>query len=178
MAKAPLDLATAPLDEVKKHLKKLKSREAELELALTLRNDPTVEEQLVRMTTCVTDLKATEKSMQLAVTPVDEAEIEAQKAQIETRMTLLKAKLSAIVPGDRAEKLQQFYQDGLAAAERELNQLGMSKLLLKLQDHFNRTQAQLHQTYAEWQTQGIPEQFDPFEHIPGLDRYLEKPDNA
>jgi len=174
MAKKQIEYVTASMDELKAHLKKQKAQEALLELALSLREQPQLEDMLTRIVTCVAELKATERAVRLEqATNVDEEEAKLQTEVLNTRIAKLRERVIKFTGDDpNAVRMRQMYERNLREAEAQLELVGLSKKLLKFKQHFDTIQDELTQLVNEWKTNEAYKAFDLEDHIPGVGRYV------
>lgn len=174
--KKVLDFKTATVDELKAHLKKQKSQEAMLELALSVREHPELEDMLTRIITCVAELRVTEKSGILeAAVGVDADEADLQKSVLETQVVQLDTRLAALAGKEDAAsvRLHTMYSKAKEVAEAKLPLVGLSKKMLKFQEHFNRIQEELVELVGTWTSDEKLNVFSLEEQIPGVGKYVE-----
>jgi len=177
--KAVLDVANDSLDDVKKYLNKLKREEAKLEIALTLREFPEVEDILVRLVTCVVELSIVEKSIRLESVETNEQEAKTKQAQIQMQIDALKAKVATLVnDNDATKKLRVYYQGQADKLEVDKYSAGMSKKNIKYLEHYETLLRSLRQVYDNFvKDNKFPSTFDVFYHVLNLRKYLEVADD-
>lgn len=174
-----IDVANDPLDVIKTHLTKLKREEAKLEIALTLREFPEVEEELVRLTTCVVELDIVERSMKLESVGTDAEQLKATQSRIDMQIAALKAKIATLVnDNDATKKLRDYYGKQIEKLEVDKFSAGMTKKNLKYLEHYENLLHKLREVYNKFAAQNkFPETFDVFFHVLNLKKYLEIADD-
>ncbi len=175
--KAGIDFATATVEELTQHLLKLKKDEARLEIALTLRDFPQTEDCLVRLTTCVVELDVAERAMRMEASQTSAAEIQSKKDGIQSQIVGMEAKLVMLPDNEAGRKLRDFYTSCIAKLKTEIHTVGLSKKNVKFLEHFEATLRTLRRLFKQVTNQNFPENFQIFDHIPGLARYLEVADS-
>ena len=170
-----LDVANGSLDAVKAHLNKLKREEAKLEIALTLREFPEVEDMLVRLITCTVEIDLVSRSIRLESNETDAQEMKAKQAQIDLQVATLKAKLTTLVQDNEStRKLRTYYTAQIEKLQVDRFSAGMSKKNLKYLEHYESLLRKLRETYDKYVAQGkLPDNFDVFFHVPNLKKQLD-----
>lgn len=169
-----IDIANDPLEEVNAYLTKLQKEEAKLEIALTLREFPEVEEQLVRLVTCVVELSIIEKAVRLASTENNEQEKKEKQGLLELQISALRAKIVTLVNNNDATiRLKSYYLRRVGELELEQQTCGMTKKNMKYLEHYEELLRTLSKTYDKFKDNTFPPTFDIFYHVAGLKKYLE-----
>ena len=172
--KAVLDVANDSLDTLKAHLNKLKREEAKLEIALTLRDFPTVEDELVRLTTCVVELNSVERCMRLESTQSSADEIKNKQLQVQAQIDALKARIVVLPDNEHGVKLKEYYSKRVQELEVTKASAGMTKKNLKYLEHYEDMLRQLQSLFSKLDVEKkFPESFDVFFHVENLKKYLE-----
>lgn len=177
--KAVIDIANDSLEDVKAYLTKLKREEAKLEIALTLREFPEFENELVRLVTCVVELSIVEKSIRLESVETNEQEMKTKQAQIQMQIDALKAKILTLVnDNDATRKLKSYYQGQVQKLELDRYSAGMTKKNIKYLEHYETLLRTLRQVYDKFtKDTKFPPTFDIFYHCLGLKKALEIADD-
>ncbi len=179
MKKAAIDFANDSVETLQAYLVKLKKEEAKLEIALTLREFPTVENELVRLITCVVELGIIERSMRMEATQTSTAEIQSKKDQVEGQIAAINHRLVKLPPPGNAagDKLRVFYESQITQLRGSLHSAGMTKKNLKFLEHYETTLRTLKGMYDEFNKYKFPPAFDVFFHVNDLKKYLEIADD-
>lgn len=177
--KAVIDFANDPIEVIKAYLVKLKKEEARLETALTLRDFPTVENELVRLITCVVELSIIERSIRLESTQTNEDDMRAKQAQIQLQIDTMKAKLPTLInDNDATRKLREYYTGRIQALEISKYSAGMTRQNIKYLEHYERLLRALRKMYDSFVANSkFPESFDVFYHVVDLKKYLDIADD-
>lgn len=172
--KSNIDFIAAPLDDLKKHLKKKKAEEALIELALSLRDNPELEDKLARITACVAELRVTERAARLEEATMESSEdTEAQKQVLEKQKAGLEQRVekASKAEGGAQQKLLKVYKRSLDEVVTKLSMVGMSKKLIRFKEHFEKVQSQLVELVREWEADETLKEFQLEEHVPGVTEY-------
>lgn len=171
-----LDFRTATTDELKAHLKKQKAQEALLELALSLREHPELEDMLTRIITCVAELRVTEKHIRLEdVVGVDAEEVAVQKQALETQISKLDTRLISLESKTDSSsiRLKEMYAKSKEDAQAKLPLVGLSKKMLKLKEHYDKIHTELLELISVWSNDEVLNAFSLEDQIPGVTKYVE-----
>lgn len=175
MKKVAVDFANDSIETLRSYLIKLKKQEAQLEIALTLRDFPTVEEELVRLITCVVELGIIERSMRMESTQTSAIEVQAKKEHVQQQISATQERLVKLPPpGNSAgDRLRVFYEGQIKQLGDSLHSVGMTKKNLKFLEHYEETLLALKKLYDTFSKDKFPESFDVFFHVEALQHYLD-----
>jgi hypothetical protein len=179
MKKHVIDFANDSIELLQAHLSKLKKEEARLEIALTLREFPVVEDVLVRLTTNVVEIEIIERSIRLESTETTQQQVNEERTRIQAQIDAMKAKLVTLVnPNEATTRLKDYYTNRIKELEVTKFSAGMTKKNLKYLEYYERLLRSLRAMYDTFLRENkFPEHFDVFFHIPNLEKYLKVADD-
>lgn len=150
--KVPVNLATASLEELREYLRKAEDSTYVLELAVTLRSNPEIEEALTLIVAYVVDIKAMLKLLRAEAPKLSAKDIELAKAQLAAQIDVNKKKAALYANSTVAREVQlrNIYEKAVRDLSARLDNAGLPPAIVVMKDHYNKIVANLNNAVIEW----------------------------
>lgn len=152
--KLPLDLATATLPQLQEFLKKAEDTTYVLELAVTLRNNPEVEDDLTAIVAYVVDLKATLKQLKAQAPTLSPVDVQVAQAKLKAQILVNEGKAKSLEGATdlRSVNLRNIYLKSVEALTKQLTSAGLPPAVVLLKEQYTKILDLLTAAVIEWKS--------------------------
>lgn len=152
--KVPLDLATATLPQLQEYLRKAEDTTYVLELAVTLRNNSEIEEDLTAIVAFVVDLKATLKHLKAQAPALSPVDVQVAQAKIKAQIMVNEGKAKSLESATdmRSVNLRKIYLTSVEALTKQLTSAGLPPAVVVLKEQYTKILELLTNAAIEWKS--------------------------